>query len=436
MTEADTAASARTAAEAALAEDDSLTGSVLRWAMGLLAAPRPATDEELNGRFVRAFLDKHPDGFSTTLEKWRARGPFTVLDHRPFAYKGWLTLADGEGDRHTLTVGVDSNGLVRNLHLQPEVVIPEVRDWDDLEKVLRATGTEYSVLAARSTSNGYEILHETTADRAMPTGSAYKLYVMRALLRAVEDGTLGWDDEVTVRPELRSLPTGDMQDLPDGTRVTVRETAHKMIAMSDNTAADLIIDRVGREAVERAVVDSGHHDPSLLRPFLASREVFEIGWGDPELRETWAGGDESARRRLLLRTARPITVRGSDLGETVHHLGLDWHMSAFDVLRVLHGLWEDSARDTTGIVEEILTAYPGVPIDGTRWPKAVFKGGSCPGVMMFCWLLEDRNGTPHVVVLQQAAADQKAIGDGLLLRGLGGRVIESGLLESREETAS
>ncbi|MER6997674.1 serine hydrolase [Streptomyces sp. NPDC000410] len=428
----DSARTARTAAEADLAADDSALGAASRWATGLLTAADVASDESMAGRLVPAFLGKHPRGFSATLEEWRTKGPFTVEAYRPVAHKSWVDLAGPTGERYTLAVTIDSTGLVRVVHLQPEIVIPEVRSWAELEDRLRIPGVDYSVLAARLEPGRTVILHETAADRPMPTGSSYKLYVMRALVHAIESGELSWDDEVTVRPELRSLPTGDMQELPDGTRVTVRETAYKMIAMSDNTAADLIADRLGREAVERAVAVSGHHDPSLLRPFLTSREVFELGWGPAELRKAWTERDEAGRRELLRQIARPLTVDISDLGETVHHLGLDWHMSAYDVLEVLRALAEDSARDASGIVEGILAAYPGVPIDHERWPRALFKGGSCPGVMMFCWLLEDRAGVPHVLVLQQAAAEQKLIGDGQLLRGFGARVIESDLLDGPE----
>ncbi|MFB8773446.1 serine hydrolase [Streptomyces broussonetiae] len=413
---------------AALAADGSPLGSAARWAVELLTAPALPADEALAPRFVPAFLARHPRGLASTLAGWRAQGPFTVAEYQPVAHKGWVVLADPAGTRHTLSLTLDSNGLIRVLALQPETVVPEVRSWPELEDALRTDGVEHSFLAARLTPAGPVVLHETAADRPRPTGSAYKLYVLRALLGAVERGEVAWDDEVTVRPELRSLPTGDMQDLPDGTRVTVRETAHKMIAMSDNTAADLIADLVGREAVEDSLADSGHHDPALLRPFLSSREVFELGWGDARLRERWAAGDEAARRELLREIARPLTVRGSDLGATVHRLGLDWHMTAYDALRVLDRLREDGDRDASGTVEEIMTTYPGVSVDRERWPRVYFKAGSSPGVMMFCWLLQDRAQDAYVVVLQQAADEQKPIGDGLFLRGLGARVIESGLL--------
>lgn len=432
MTDAPVSAAAPTETETVLA---TALGEQTRWATDLLTAPHLTPDEAMTGHFVRAFLDKHPHGFSATLERWRDQGPFTAVSRRLTAHKSWVTLTDPTGRRFTLAVTLDSNGLVRVLHLQPEFVIPELSGWADLEAVLDIPGVAFSILAARLEGDHAVILHERDAERAMPTGSAYKLYLMRALVHALERGEVRWDDEVTVRPELRSLPTGDMQDLPDGTRVSVRETAHKMIAMSDNTAADLVADLLGREAVERAVADSGHHDPALLRPFLSSREVFELGWGDPALREAWATGDEAARRRLLRQVERPLTVRGADLVTPVHHLGLDWHMNAHDVLKVLSALVQDSDRDGSGTVERILTAYPGVAIDRARWPRAVFKGGSCPGVMMFCWLLEDPDGVRHVLVLQQAADDQKLIGDGQLLRGLGGRVIESGLLTAGSRSA-
>ncbi|WP_424922137.1 Cpe/LpqF family protein [Streptomyces sp. wa53] len=421
-------ASARPGARAALDGDDSPLGRRTRWAVDLLTAPEAPRDDDLSDHFVPVFLARHPQGFAVTLEQWRGLGPFTATEYQPVAHKSWVTLEGSSGARSTLSLTLDSTGLIRVLHLGPEVVTPAVHGWEDLAAALEQPGVTWSALVTREEGGSTGTLYAKDADRPMPNGSSYKLYLMRALADAVASGAVRWDDEVTVTPALRSLPTGDMQELPDGTRVAVRETAYKMIAMSDNTAADLIQDLLGRDAVERAVEEGGHSDPALLRPFLSSHEVFEIGWGAPGLRAEWGAADEDGRRRLLERIAGPMSVRGSDLGATVHQQGLDWHMSAWDVARVLSALAEDGRRDTSGAVEDILTAYPGVPVDPARWPRVVFKGGSCPGVMMFCWLLEDPDGVRFTVVLQQRADDQKLIGDGQFLRGMGGRVIESGLL--------
>ncbi|MGK5642079.1 serine hydrolase [Streptomyces sp. URMC 126] len=423
----DVAGSAPTAAEAALSADTSPMGEAARWAVGLLTAPGLADEAAVAPRFVPSF-PVGPGGFSERLAGWREKGPFTVREYQPVAHKGWVTLSGAGGARYTLSLTLDSSGLVRILTLQPETVVPGLRTWHEVEEVLRAPGVEHSVLAVRLTPTSPVVLHASAADRPMPTGSAYKLFVLHALLDAVDAGRVDWDDELTLTPELRSLPTGDMQDLPDGTRVSVRETAHKMIALSDNTAADLIMDRLGREAVEDGLAAAGHHDPSLLRPFLTSHEVFQLGWGDPGPRAAWSERDEAGRRALLREIAGPITVRVGDLGPTVHRLGLDWHMNAHDVVRVLDRLRRRADRDATGTVERILTAYPGLPLDPGVWPRVYFKAGSSPGVMMFCWLLEDRDGTGYVLVLRQAADEQRLIGDGLFLRGVGRRIVESGLL--------
>ncbi|MFG2114922.1 serine hydrolase [Streptomyces sp. NPDC048718] len=426
-------------ARAALATDRSPLGEASRWAVDLLTAPVPPAEDAVAARFVPPTPGRTPGDFLVRLREWREQGPFTVEEYEPVAHKAWIVLAGACGARHTLSLTLDSTGLVRLFTLRPETVIPYVSTWAEVEDALRTPGIRHSVLAARlapakpdspASPAGPEILHESAAGLSMPTGSAYKLFLLRALLRAVEEGRVSWDDEVVVRPESRSLPTGDMQELPDGTRVSVRETATKMIAISDNTAADLILELLGRRAVEDSLADAGHHDPALLRPFLTSREFFELGWGDPARLAEWARRDEAGRRALLREIDGPLTVGLADLGETVHRTGLDWFMNAYDVLRVLDGLRRDSARDTTGTAERILTANPGLPVDRDRWSRVYFKAGSSPGVMMYAWLFEDAGGEAWVLVLRQSADEQKTIGDGLFLRGIGRRIAESGLLSA------
>ena len=44
-----------------------------------------------------------------------------------------------------------------------------------------------------------------------------------------------------------------------------------MIAISDNTATDHLIDLVGRDRVEAALTVFGHSDPAMTVPFLTTR---------------------------------------------------------------------------------------------------------------------------------------------------------------------
>src|SRR5690606_18904342 len=132
-----------------------------------------------------------------------------------------------------------------------------------------------------------------------PLGSTFKLYVLGAVQQAVLDGDVSWDDTVTVTSASRVPTSLDTDKLPDGTALSIADAARSMIAVSDNTATDLLIDLVGRESVEQAVADMGHADPAAMRPLLTTRELFLLGWSDPALRTAWSEADEQGRRDIL-----------------------------------------------------------------------------------------------------------------------------------------
>ncbi|MEP6091011.1 MAG: serine hydrolase, partial [Erythrobacter sp.] len=67
----------------------------------------------------------------------------------------------------------------------------------------------------------------------MPIGSTFKLYVLATLAREVAERKRAWSDSVTLR-ELRSFPSGMMQDWPKAAPVTLHTLASLMISISDN----------------------------------------------------------------------------------------------------------------------------------------------------------------------------------------------------------
>ena len=73
-------------------------------------------------------------------------------------------------------------------------------------------------------------------DEAGAIGSAFKLYVLGALARAVADGDATWQERLAIRDAWKSLPSGAMRDEPAGSAFTLRHYAEQMISVSDNTA--------------------------------------------------------------------------------------------------------------------------------------------------------------------------------------------------------
>ncbi|MBF2025969.1 MAG: serine hydrolase [Oscillatoriales cyanobacterium C42_A2020_001] len=75
--------------------------------------------------------------------------------------------------------------------------------------------------------------------------STIKVPVLIAFFQDVDNGKVRLDEKLTMRKDLIATESGDMQYLPPGAQFTALETATKMITISDNTATNMLIDRLG-----------------------------------------------------------------------------------------------------------------------------------------------------------------------------------------------
>src|SRR5690606_35675366 len=116
---------------------------------------------------------------------------------------------------------------------------------------------------------------------------------------AVDAGDVDWDTKVTLRDELRSTPTGVTQDEPTGTELTAEELAIRMISISENTATDMLIDLLGRDAVEAALADYSHGDPNVTLPLLTTRELTILKFGDADPTERYVAATTAEQREIL-----------------------------------------------------------------------------------------------------------------------------------------
>jgi len=82
-------------------------------------------------------------------------------------------------------------------------------------------------------------------DQVFPTASMIKIPILLAFFQDVDAGKIRLDEELVMREDLVAAHAGDMQYLPVGTKFTALETASEMIRISDNTATNMLIDRLG-----------------------------------------------------------------------------------------------------------------------------------------------------------------------------------------------
>ena len=84
-------------------------------------------------------------------------------------------------------------------------------------------------------------------EKVFPAASTIKFPILIALFQEVDAGRVKLNQTLVLRRDLKAEAEGSgvLQDKPVGTRLSVLETATKMITISDNTATNMIIDRLG-----------------------------------------------------------------------------------------------------------------------------------------------------------------------------------------------
>lgn len=276
------------------------------------------------------------------------------------------------------------------------------RAWAAIDEGLAGMGPEVGLLAARVTPDGTcEPVHEVDPSAAQPTASQFKLFVLGALADQVAAGEVTWDQMVTVEEDDRSFGNGEgsLEKVEPGTEVTVEEAATKMIAISDNTATDILIDLVGRDAVE-AQAREWMADSSANEPFLKTREMFLLHYVDG-LAEEYLATPQDERDAFLAAEVnpRPLSDIYPGLDLDPHHVDtIEWFASPEDVCRAFVGLQELATDPALAPLDAILSErVAGIGLDGSEWPTVWYKGGSEPGVLTLGWLATTSDGETFVV---------------------------------------
>ena len=107
------------------------------------------------------------------------------------------------------------------------------------------------------------------ADDVYPTASSIKIAVLAELYRQAQEGRLKLTDLYTVRKEDDVPDSAIFNGLSFGvTQVTLRDLATMMIAVSDNSATNVLIDRVGLENVNAMLAAQGLKQTKLQRKMM------------------------------------------------------------------------------------------------------------------------------------------------------------------------
>lgn len=333
----------------------------------------------------------------TTMEGLWWDRPFTLDGVDLRASVATLHLTSSYGARQDIRIHTDDGGWVDRFDLETQA--PKIDSWHDIDAVLSKTGARYSYQVAKVDNGHCDPVAGTNTAESLPLASIFKLYVLHALAGAIKDGTVSWDDQLTVTDKSRAVGSSGLA-LPAGAQVSVRTAAEKMIATSDNMATDLLIDKLGTHAIEQALVTAGHHDPASMTPFPTMYELFSVGWGKPDLRTQWQHGSPQVRAQLLAQAnATPYEPDPTRAHTPASSYGAEWYGNSEDICRI-HTALQADAVGAAAPVRQILSAVSGIPLDRDVWPYIGAKAGGLPGDLTFSWYAVDKTRQPYVVSFQ------------------------------------
>lgn len=234
------------------------------------------------------------------------------------------------------------------------------------------------------------------ADEPVVLASVFKVPLLVAFHRQAAAGVLDPTEQVTLRPDDRTAgPTG-VSALLDEVRMSLRDLTCLMITVSDNAAADVVMDRVGLEAVNATAADLGLRDTVIEGNGRDLHETLLADAGAGSVAEVWARLDEPGLKDRL-RALDPLRTSRSTPRDMTRLLSMIWRDEAAPpaesaAMRRLFGLqvwphrlssgfpYDDvvvsgktgtlpTLRNEVGAVE-----YP----DGARYAVAVFTRSTLP----------------------------------------------------------
>jgi beta-lactamase class A len=128
-------------------------------------------------------------------------------------------------------------------------------------------------VAVKDLTNGDEFL--INGDEIMPQASSIKIAVLAELYHQAQQGKLKLSDQYAFRKEDVVAESELMELLSPGQKVSLREVAAMMVTISDNTAANVLIDRVGMDNVNAMLESQGLHSTRLRRKMMDLKAASE-----------------------------------------------------------------------------------------------------------------------------------------------------------------
>ena len=143
---------------------------------------------------------------------------------------------------------------------------PELTSLPSRVQMKLAESPGHVSLFAKNLTSG--ISYGVNENDPVRTASTIKLPIMVECFFEVHEGKLKWSDPMTLTREEKVSGSGVLTEFSDGGRFPIVDLIHLMIVLSDNTATNLILNRIGGNAVNARMELLGLHQTRNMRKIL------------------------------------------------------------------------------------------------------------------------------------------------------------------------
>jgi beta-lactamase class A len=181
------------------------------------------------------------------------------------------------------------------------------------------------------------------AEQPMPAASSIKSPILLAGLEDVDRGKLRWNESLPLTKEVVGDGAGWMGSKPLGTRFPFFEAATEMIRVSDNSATNLLIKRLGGKTEINGRFQSLGLPATVVNNWL------------PDLKGTnTTSSRDLAKAIALVDTGEKLSPRARDLYREIMATS---HTNTLIPLGLLKGLGSDSSDPDSDLKTYGITAY-------------------------------------------------------------------------------
>ena len=125
---------------------------------------------------------------------------------------------------------------------QPPQMTPLNRLQANVDRITRSVNAKWGIYI-KCVETGEEIA--LNADETMDTMSVIKIPLMAEVFRQIEAGKFSLTDRVTLKETEKRPGTGVIRSLDAGASLTIKDLITLMIIVSDNSATDMLFEKVG-----------------------------------------------------------------------------------------------------------------------------------------------------------------------------------------------